>query len=241
MPNTNPTAYDIFEFALGLSNVANTAYDPVSVSELCQSQLEEEGRSDCDRSRQALSTMVTLNYANLLSDPTSIAHHAAGMGALLLEMTIRLSRPTSILFTAFAYRGLDISHTTLQEVGTTCVDIINGVNLDYVERFWNLSFEEDNLVLQQDIQAGTVGKTYDLIAIYLETVISEDQMLLNLAEMLNPGGTLFLMGTSDSAALYTQMDAHPFYHSHELLKSIDGINLFFIPLGIGYTMAVKSL
>jgi hypothetical protein len=241
MPNTNPTAYDIFEFALGLSNVTDTAYDPVSVSELCQSILEEEGQSGGDRSRQALSIMVTLNYPYLLADPTSVAHHAAGIGALLLEMTIRLSRPKSILFTAFTYRGLDINHTTLQEVGTTRVDIINNTNLDYVERFWNLSFDEDNLVLQQDIQAGTVGKTYDLIAVYLEAVISEDQMLLNLAEMLNPGGTLFLMGTSDAAAIYTQMDANPFYRSHELLKSIDGINLFFIPFGIGYTMAVKSL
>jgi hypothetical protein len=236
-----PTSYDVFEFSLAMSNITGIAYDSTEASQFCQSLLQEEISSTVDRSRLALGTMVSLNFADLLSDPNSIAHHAAGMGALLLEMTIRLSRPQTVLFGPFAYRGLDINHATLQEVNVSRVDIMNAPNLDYAERFWGLEINEDHLVLQQDIQSGTVGKTYDLISLYLETVMHDDNVLLNLAEMLNPGGTMFLMGTSDSGAIYVHKDAHPFHHPHELLKSQTNLKLFFIPVGLGYTIVTKSL
>lgn len=240
MPNNQPTSYDIFEFSLALSNISDIAYSSTESSAFCRSLLDEEISSGVDRSRLALGTMVSLNFADLLSDESSVAHHAAGIGALLLEMIITLSRPKSILLFPFTYRGLRIDHPTHQAIGVERVDIVNTPSLDYAERFWGLTLSEDSLVLEQDIQDGTVGHTYDVISVYLESVMQDDTMLLNLVDMLNPGGILFLMGTADSGSIYVHGPAHPFYQPHEVLKSQDGITLFFLPIGLGYTVVTKS-
>jgi len=230
------TPDQIYSFISTITNSVSYEYNTRKIAEACSSVIDREVTLGMDRSRHSIGLIGDLVYYEFLCDETSLLHPLFKHHCQVLDMFTSLVAPSKILVSD-AFFIIDL---ILNKYSDKTVDIINTLQLLYMEELTSQEVDDDNVISFFSIENDNYDYDYDLIILNIY-LIFDFRMFEKLYNHLNPGGTIILSSSHQQGTLYNLGRAHPYSYLHENFKSLPGSSVFHISDGVGYTIIKKGL
>jgi len=201
--------------------------------------LNSEIETGVDRSNEARGMSQQLNWHSAVLG--NLCHdNSSGYGAELFvrslaEFVTRIKNPNTALCGS-------ICHLVMAEIKNIVpnVDYINTIHLDYLEKYLNETFDDENIILMQDIESSNMNKFYDLILIDFEIFSHDFSLIDNLWSRINPNGMMALWNVNDFLKVYERGNAHAWTEYLMSLTQREDMYTFHIPILTGFTLVLKK-